>query len=463
MKIWEDKDTIIALSTPVGRGALAIIRLSGPNSLAGLNRIFSKRIRSTDHRRAIRGEIYSQKDRKLIDQCVVTYYRSPNSYTGDDLVEITCHCNSIIIDQILQEFISMGLRLAQPGEFSKRAFLNHKMDLSQAEAVASVIEAKTRQGLYYSLRQLEGVLSQKVSDIKQEIINIASLIEVSLDFNEDDIEVYDHKQLITKTEKIIQRIDSLLHTYQYGRLLNEGIKLLILGKPNVGKSSLLNVLLVRDRAIVSEIPGTTRDYIEGYIQIDGIPVQIVDTAGIRDTNSSIEEVGVQRSLKHMESSDIILAMFEIHKPLDRDDLRLVKYLESFRNKLPIVVVLNKLDLGCDKENVIYMQDLGFQAVQISAKKNQNIEILKEKLKKELVRDSSIEQEEVVVINSRHKTALQKTQASLHSLTNGLQEGTDEVILATEVRSALDFIGEIAGETSSEDVLNNIFSQFCVGK
>jgi tRNA modification GTPase len=463
MKIWEDEDTIIALSTPVGRGALAIIRLSGPNSLAGLNQIFSKRIRTTDHRRAVRGEIYSQKDQKLIDQCVVTYYRSPNSYTGDDLMEITCHCNSIIIDQILQEFISMGLRLAQPGEFSKRAFLNHKMDLSQAEAVASVIEAKTRQGLYHSLRQLEGVLSQKISDIKHEIIDIASLIEVSLDFNEDDIEVYDHKKLITKTEKVIQRIDSLIYTYQYGRLLNEGVKLLILGKPNVGKSSLLNVLLVQERAIVSEIPGTTRDYIEGYIQIDGIPMQIVDTAGIRDTISSIEEVGVQRSLKHMESSDIILAMFEIHKPLDQDDLRLVEYLESYRNKLPIVVVLNKLDLGCDKENVIYVQGLGFQTVQISAKGNQNIDILKEKLKKELVTDSSIEQEEVVVTNSRHKTALQKTQASLHSLINGLEEGTDEVILATEVRSALDFIGEIAGETSSEDVLNNIFSQFCVGK
>ncbi len=463
MKFWEEEDTIIALSTPVGRGALSVVRLSGADCLTMVNRIFSTRLEESDHRRAVIGEILSHSTKSLIDQCVVTYFRSPHSYTGEDMVEISCHCNQLIIDQVIQEFVNLGARIARPGEFTKRAFMNQKLDLSQAEAVASVIEAKSRQGLSISLRQLEGGLSRKVNDIKQAILDIASIVELNLDFDENDIQVYERKDVVRRAQNIISQIESLVHTYEYGKLLTEGIKILILGKPNVGKSSLLNAILEKDRAIVSEIPGTTRDYIEGYTHVEGIPIQIVDTAGIRETNDTIEDIGVQRALQHMESSDIVLAMFDIHKPLDNDDYRLIQYIELERNKLPILVVLNKLDRGIEQSTFQYLKKLGFEFVQISVKLGQNITEMNKLIKNKLVTDLSVEQEEVVVANARHRTALVNTKKSLLSLLKGLKTGIDEVILTTELQSALDYIGEIAGESTSEDVLNNIFNQFCVGK
>ena len=463
MKFWEEEDTIIALSTPVGRGALSVVRLSGADCLTMVNRIFSTRLEESDHRHAVIGEILSHSTKSLIDQCVVTYFRSPHSYTGEDMVEISCHCNQLIIDQVIQEFVNLGARIARPGEFTKRAFMNQKLDLSQAEAVASVIEAKSRQGLSISLRQLEGGLSRKVNDIKQAILDIASIVELNLDFDENDIQVYERKDVVRRAQNIISQIESLVHTYKYGKLLTEGIKILILGKPNVGKSSLLNAILEKDRAIVSEIPGTTRDYIEGYTHVEGIPIQIVDTAGIRETNDTIEDIGVQRALQHMESSDIVLAMFDIHKPLDNDDYRLIQYIELERNKLPILVVLNKLDRGIEQSTFQYLKKLDFEFVQISVKLGQNITEMNKLIKNKLVTDLSVEQEEVVVANARHRIALVNTKKSLLSLLKGLKTGIDEVILTTELQSALDYIGEIAGESTSEDVLNNIFNQFCVGK
>ncbi len=463
MKFWEEEDTIIALSTPVGRGALAVVRLSGSGCLTMVNSIFSSKLKESDHRRAVIGEIISHTTKSLIDQCVVTYFRSPHSYTGEDMVEISCHCNQLIIDQIIQEFVNLGARIAQPGEFTKRAFMNQKLDLSQAEAVASIIEAKSRQSLSISLRQLEGGLSRKVDDIKQAILDIASLVELNLDFDENDIQVYEKGDIVRRARNIISQIESLVHTYEYGKLLTEGIKILILGKPNVGKSSLLNAILEKDRAIVSDIPGTTRDYIEGYTHVGGIPIQIVDTAGIRETNDTIEDIGVKRALQHMESSDIVLAMFDVHKPLDDDDYRLIQYIELERNKLPILVVLNQQDRGIDQNTLQYLKQLDFECVQISVKFGQNITEMNKLIKNKLVADHSVEQEEVVVANARHRTALVNTKKSLLSLVKGLKSGIDEVILTTELQSALDYIGEIAGESTSEDVLNNIFHQFCVGK
>ncbi len=463
MKFWEEEDTIIALSTPVGRGALAVVRLSGSGCLTMVNSIFSSKLKESDHRRAVIGEIISHTTKSLIDQCVVTYFRSPHSYTGEDMVEISCHCNQLIIDQIIQEFVNLGARIAQPGEFTKRAFMNQKLDLSQAEAVASIIEAKSRQSLSISLRQLEGGLSRKVDDIKQAILDIASLVELNLDFDENDIQVYEKGDIVRRARNIISQIESLVHTYEYGKLLTEGIKILILGKPNVGKSSLLNAILEKDRAIVSDIPGTTRDYIEGYTHVGGIPIQIVDTAGIRETNDTIEDIGVKRALQHMESSDIVLAMFDVHKPLDDDDYRLIQYIELERNKLPILVVLNQQDRGIDQNTLQYLKQLDFECVQISVKFGQNITEMNKLIKNKLVADHSVEQEEVVVANARHRTALVNTKKSLLSLVKELKSGIDEVILTTELQSALDYIGEIAGESTSEDVLNNIFHQFCVGK
>ncbi len=392
------------------------------------------------------------------------YYQSPHSYTGEDLVEISCHCNPLIIDEIITQAVEAGARVARPGEFTKRAYLNHKMDLMQAEAVAAVIAARTRTSLSCSLRQLDGSFSQRIHQIQQEIMHLASLIEVSLDFSEEDVPVYDKTEVLQSAQTCVQQIDKLLHTYNYGRLLNDGIKLLLLGKPNVGKSSLLNALVEKERSIVSEIPGTTRDYIEEFTQIEGFPIQIVDTAGIRETLDMIEEIGVKKALKHIESSDLVLALFEVHKPLDADDLKLIAYLNQYvQKKVPFLVVLNKSDLGANPDVMAMLKKLDSPLIEISVKTGHNLGILKQQIKNRLVDDAGLEEEGLVVTNARHKQALEKAQHALKNFQRGMQRGVEEVILATELRSALDHLGEIVGEVSSEDVLNYIFSQFCIGK
>jgi tRNA modification GTPase len=463
MKYIENEDTIIALSTAARGGAIAVVRLSGFESLGMINQVFSHQISNHDHRRATRGEILSMSRKELIDECVVTYFRAPHSYTGEDVIEISCHCNQIIIDQIIDELVKLGARLAYPGEFTKRAFMNQKVDLSQAEAVASIIDAKTKQSLSVSMRQLEGHLSREMSQIRQEIMDIASLIEISLDFNEDDVQIYEKQTVLSKTQTVLSKIGKLIHTYDYGKYLKEGIKLLILGKPNVGKSSLLNRLVEKERAIVSEIPGTTRDYIEAYTQIEGLPIQLVDTAGIRETLDMIEKQGVQRTIEHMETSDVLLAIFESQKSLDADDRRLIAYIQSLRSQVPIIVVLNKSDLRAQSDTHKELGNLGFEVVKISAKTGAKIEDLKHVIKRMLVTDDVIEGEQVIITNARHKSSLFNAQKSLHEFIQGMKSGQDEVILASELRSALDFLGEIIGDVTSEDLLNNIFSQFCIGK
>ena len=461
---YSNDDTIVALSTPPGKGAIAVVRMSGTRARSILNEIFSSPLTEVHDRKAVTGSVRQRDSQKVIDECVVTYYRSPRSYTGEDIIEISCHGNPIIIDQIIQQAVNSGARVAQPGEFTRRAFLNHKMDLSQAEAVAAVIAAKTRAGLACSLRQLDGSFSRLIVEIQQEIIRLASLIEVNLDFNEEDLQVYEKPDILGRTAELIAKINKLLHTYDYGRLLKEGVKLLLLGKPNVGKSSLLNILVEKERAIVSEMPGTTRDYIEEYTQIEGFPIQIVDTAGIRETLDMIEEIGVKRALKHIESSDLILAIFEIHRPLDADDLHLIEYLSHHvQKKVPFLVILNKMDLGEDPRTIELLKELNSPILEVSASTGKNIELLKQQIKNRLLTDTGLEDEAVVLTSARHKQALDHTRQALKNFRKGVQGGLDEVILASELRSALDYLGEIIGEVSTEDLLNHIFSQFCIGK
>lgn len=463
MKYMYSEDTIVALSSPLGKGAIAIIRLSGDACLSITNRLFSTKIDASHVRRAVTGAIYASSDRHLIDQVVVTYFKSPHSYTGEDVVEISCHCNPIIIDRLLHEATSLGARIAGPGEFTERAFLNHKMDLSQAEAVAGIIEAKSRQTLSQSLRQLEGKLSEKIHHIKQAIVNIASLIEVNLDFNEDDVQVYETTEVVTRAKVLVENIDQLIRSYHYGRLLNEGLKMVLLGKPNVGKSSLLNIFLEKQRAIVSEIPGTTRDYIDGFTEMEGIPIQVIDTAGVRETLDPIEDIGVQKALEHIETADIVLALFEANGQITVDDGRLVDYIAEAKNRVPVILVANKTDLGINSTVLETLKELNLPVVQISALNETNIEELKRNIKEHLLSDSGVEEDDIIVTNRRHKAALQRTRESVDTFIRGLQSGLDEVVLAGELRSALDHIGEIIGETTTEDLLNNIFGQFCIGK
>ena len=463
MRYFEDEDTIVALSTPLGKGAIAVVRLSGKNALSIINKLFSKEISSSDHRRAFTGEILSYRQRELIDRVVVIPYCAPNSYTGEDVVEISCHCNPLIIDRIIEEAILLGARIANPGEFTQRAFLNQKLDLSQAEAVAGVVEARTKESLVQSLRQLEGGLSQKVYFLRNEMLNIASLIEVSLDFNEEEIEVYQPEEVRTRVESLIKEIEQLESSYKYGRFLQNGIKITLLGKPNVGKSSLLNAFLEMERAIVSHIPGTTRDYIEALIEIDGIPITVVDTAGIREALDPIEKLGVEKSLKHSESSDVLLAIFESQSDLSADDRKLLSIVCEQKNRIPTLIVVNKIDLGRNKNTHRALKEKGFPLVEVSARENININKLKEMIKKSVIVDTGWEGESVIITSARHKNILQKTRQTLQRFKDGLAHGLDEVILAAELRSALDYIGQITGETTEEDLLNTIFSQFCIGK
>jgi len=462
MKYIRQDDTIIALSTPLGNGAIAVIRISGEEALSILNPLLKRTIRSTDARKALFNEFISSSQ-SVVDQIVTTFFKSPASYTGEDVVEISCHCNPLIINRIIDEIIRNDARVAEPGEFTLRAFLNGKMDLSQAEAVAEIINARTRQSLTQSLRHLEGRFSEIIAKIHRQILNNLALLEINLDFSDEEIEVLPVREMAEKMTGVIERIQGLLKTYDYGRLLQEGVKMLILGKPNVGKSSLLNVLLARDRAIVSEIPGTTRDYIEATMEIDGLAVQAVDTAGIRQTEDTVEAIGVQLALAQIESSDIALCLFDAHRPLDDDDHALIKIIQDRLQDTLFVLILNKSDLKRNAKTETAIKSLNLPTVRVSAKTQTNIQSLKRTIKKQLIHDQSMETEEIVVTSARHKQALENTVRSLQNAIAAMEMNASEEIIAVDIRLALDHLGEITGETTSEDVLNHIFANFCIGK
>ena len=463
MKVLPTEDTIVALSSPLGSGAIAVIRITGHDALICSNRLLKKPLSAKAARLAKFSEIWDASGNTRIDQVVATYFQAPASYTGDDLVEISCHCNPLIIDRIIEAFVKSGARVAQPGEFTYRAFLNGKMDLSQAESVAEVIKARSQQSLNQSLRHLEGKLTDKVGVVKNEILGYLSLIEISLDFSEEEIELLPALELQARIERTIERINKLLHTYDYGRLLQEGIKLIIIGKPNVGKSSLLNALAEKERAIVSDIPGTTRDYIETAVNIGGLAIQAIDTAGIRKTDDRVEAIGVSRAIEQMHSADIALCIFDGHLPMDDDDAALMDIVNRHKEKVKFGLVLNKADIGLHSSTIQELERTGLPVVKISAHTGSGLESLGDLVKAQLITDNSLESEEVVVTSSRHKQALEATKQALDSALAAARSGASEEILAVDLRVSMDHLGLITGETTSEDVLNHIFSSFCIGK
>ena len=458
------EDTIVALSTPLGRGAIAVVRLSGPRSKDIVGRMIGKTLDQRLERRALFARIRNgDHGGELVDEVVVTYYRRPRSYTGEDMVEISCHCNPLIIDRIIELAVSHGARMARPGEFTLRAFLNQKLDLSQAEAVAEVIHARTRQSLNQSLRHLTGKLSERIHEIRDEVLGYLALLEINLDFSDEDIEAVSYEVLHKQVEATQSHLEQLLRTYPYGRLLQEGIKLLLLGKPNVGKSSLLNALLGQKRAIVSDVPGTTRDYIEAGLELDGLYVQAVDTAGIRRTGDAVEAIGVQRSLEQLEQADVALVLFSSPEPPDADDEALLDLVRRHRERVRFVLVANKIDLGCEPALLFRLQSTGLPVVQVSALQEQGIDQLRAVTRQQVVDESALESEEVVVTSARHRDALRRAAQALDSALQAIERQDPEEIVAVDLRYALDALGEITGETTTEDVLNHIFAHFCIGK
>lgn len=460
-----NEDTIAAIATPPGEGGIAVIRISGKNALKILSNLFK---RGTDvsvfemkSHRLYRGQVFDPESRMVVDSVLSVFMKSPHSYTGEDVAEIHCHGGYLLSKKILELLFRQGLRPARPGEFTFRAFLNGKMDLTQAEAVADVINAQTEESLKQAELQIEGVLSQQIGEFKEIVLDTLAEVEAQVDFPEEGIDPIVKNTLTQRTEELIERIDKLLSTYEQGRILKHGVYTAILGKPNVGKSSLLNQLLMKERAIVSPYPGTTRDFIEESVDVKGIPLRLVDTAGLRATADEVEKLGVELAKKKGKEAELIIAVVDGSVKLDEDDFEVLKDIEASKS----ILVINKSDLAAEiAEEYISEFIPKERIVKTSAKLGSGIEELKSKIRDVLLgKESRMEGAEVVITELRHKLALQKANENLMSFLKALEMGESPEFLAVDLRFALDSLGEITGETTTEDVLGRIFSKFCIGK
>ncbi len=456
------RDTIAAIATPYGEGAIGIVRISGPETLRIVKEIFKTPSGKIKPRYAHYGEVVNPETGETLDEGVMIFYKAPRSYTGEDMAELNLHGNPLILREVLSLIISRGARLAEPGEFTKRAFLNGKLDLTQAEAVAELISAKTDLVRRLALNQLKGALSEEIKPLREELLNLLALVESSIEFEEEDIPTIKPEELERRIEGILERVKKLLSTATTGKALRSGIKLAIVGRPNVGKSSLFNRLLGEERAIVSDIAGTTRDYIEETVNIEGVPVRLVDTAGIREAEDFVERLGVERSLKKLEEADVVLLVFDISQPLTEEDKKLSKLV--LRAKKPAVVVLNKADKG----EVLKVENLPvklkkFPVLKVSAKTGEGLKELKETI----LREAGVFTAEGgnVYISLRHEELLKRAERALKNALEYLGGGEfySPEILMLDLREAADALGEIIGEVATEDVLGQIFSIFCIGK
>jgi len=447
------EDTIAAIATPTGIGAISIIRISGTTVISVADSIFKGKARIADvnsHTVHYGKIVAGQND--FIDDVLLTVFRSPNSYTGEDVVEISCHGNPLIGKKIIDLLLQKDLRIAEPGEFTKRAFLNNKIDLAQAEAVIDVISSRSDASLRGARNQLDGLLSNCVTTLRDSLMDTLSFLELELDFAEEDVEFVAKEELLRKINSIIKKIDELLDTYSFGRVIRDGVNVAIVGKPNVGKSSLLNYLLKESRAIVSDIPGTTRDVIREEIMIDGILFKLFDTAGIRLSENLIEVEGVRRSNEAIVNSDFVLFVNDVEQGYSKD---LFNELQQLTGGERIIPVINKIDLGIKT-------DVG-DAVKISATTGQGIENLITRMKQCAIGNANYSEKSAIVSNIRHIHCLHSAKDSLSEAIVSLNQKYSGEFIAVDLRSAVDFLGEIIGEVTSEDVLNNIFSKFCIGK
>lgn len=447
------EDTITAIATPSGVGAIAIIRISGNSAISVADAIFRGKIRVSDAKSHTvhYGKISDEKN-ELIDDVLLSVFKAPNSYTGEDLVEISCHGNPLIAEKIIGQILKHGVRIAEPGEFTKRAFLNNKIDLAQAEAVVDIITSRSEASLRGARNQLDGILSKNLTSLRQSLLDILSFLELELDFAEEEIEFVTRKDLSQRVDSLIVNIGNLLKTYSFGKVIRDGVNVAIVGKPNVGKSSLLNYLLKESRAIVSHIPGTTRDVIREEITIDGILFRLFDTAGIRDSDDLIEIEGVKRSNEAIIQADIILLVSDVEQGYSTEIFEQLCKL-GVQNKT--IKVINKIDLNNEK--------LFPESVKISALTGLGIETLLEELKEKAIGTISYSERSAVVTNIRHYNCLKSAVENLSNAHSSIENGLSGEFIAVDLRAAINSIGEIIGEVTSEDLLNNIFSQFCIGK
>ena len=461
--LTQEEETIAAISTPFGESGIGIVRISGPLAETTVQRIFKPK---KDHSYLIShhfnyGEIIDPQKGTPIDEVLLVLMKSPKTYTREDIVEIHCHGGYLILQKVLELVLKQGARMAQPGEFTKRAFLNGRIDLTQAEAVIDLIRAKTMASLEIAHQQLRGLLFREMTSLKERLIEHLALIEAHIDFPEEEIEPIAFEELKKELEAMIHQMVEWISSYEEGKVFREGISCAIIGKTNVGKSSLLNILLREERAIVTPVPGTTRDIIEEVLNIEGIPVRLMDTAGLRRTIDSVELEGVKRTKERVTDADFIILVLDGSRALDEDDREIFEEIEGKKK----VITLNKVDLplkiSVDDLKSRFQED---PIVSISALKNEGIDDLKKAIYASLIhRQVRSSPEHVIVANIRHKAALSQGRDNLSNAVKGLEEGISLEFIAFEIRSALEALGEMVGETATEEVLNRIFEQFCIGK
>lgn len=450
-------DCIAAISSATGEAGIGIVRMTGEGCVDVLDSVFKRANDNADliNRKMTYGHIVD--DNEIVDEVLVCYMKAPHTYTREDVVEIYTHGGVVAVRKVLEVLLNNGARLAEAGEFTKRAFLNGRIDLSQAEAIIDMIKAKTDKAYSVSMKQLEGSVNRNIKQLRDQLLDMLSHVEYSINFTEDMQDELDNTPVLNEGKEVLDKLKKLSESANRGRIIRDGINTTIIGKPNVGKSSLLNALLKENRAIVTDIPGTTRDVIEEYIDLDGISLKINDTAGIRDTEDIVEKIGVEKSVSFISDSDLIIAIFDSSREFDDEDR---KILDLIRDKKSIVL-LNKIDLdgGFDFDENLE----GIEVIHTSIKNNEGIEDLENKII-EMFNDGYIEaNNDNIITNIRHRDIINKAIKSLESSLNDMEAGVPIDCFEVDLRNAWEILGEITGETVDDDVLNKIFSDFCIGK
>lgn len=455
-------DTIAAISTPVGEGAVSIVRLSGDEAIKIADKLFSrKNLYEVNSHTLHYGKIVNPNNDEVIDEVIVSVMKAPKTFTREDVVEINCHGGYISVKRILELVLENGARLAEPGEFTKRAFLNGRIDLSQAEAVMDIINSKTKQAMKVAVTQLDGKLSRLIKKLRQELIETIAHVEVNIDYPEyDDVEEMSHEMMKKKTKYVHAEIEKLLEVANQGKILREGIKTAIIGRPNVGKSSLMNALVQEERAIVTDIPGTTRDIIEEYVNVRGIPLKLIDTAGIRETKDLVEQIGVERSHKILQEADLVLFMLNNNEEITDDDRKIIDSL----NDTNYIVIINKTDLP-QKINMNEVKALVKDRTVITTSliNDEGLDQLEKAISNIFFTEDLFSDDVTFVSNVRHIHLLKQAKSALEDAMEALELGVPLDMVQIDVRRTWEYLGEIIGDTASESLIDQLFSQFCLGK
>ena len=453
--------TIAAISTAIGVGGIGIIRMSGDNCFEILNKLFKaknegNRINGYTMKY---GHIY--EDDTIIDEVIVSYFKAPNSYTKENMCEINSHGGTYIVNKILEICIKNGAELAEPGEFTKIAFLNGRIDLSQAESVMDLINAKTEKEAKASMNQLNGFLSQKISSIRKKLMDIIVILEVSIDYPEYDVEEVNNNKVFDILKEVKADLEKLFNSFETGKIIKNGISVALIGRPNVGKSSLLNRILREERAIVTNIEGTTRDSIEEYINIKGIPVRIIDTAGIRNATNEIEKMGIEKSKKIASNADLVMTIFDISKPLTTEDFEIINIVKDSKS----IVILNKIDIECneDTKNILKKEMNNQEIIEISAKEDIGIDKIYDKIADMMKLDEISLDNSEIITNIRHKNIIDKSIEKTKEAINTVESKMPIDIISINIKDVIEELGKITGEVVSENIINEIFSRFCLGK